>query len=134
MGDPVKIDDLARLMIRLAGLDPRSGDNPTGDIEIVYTGLRPGEKLYEELLLGANTTETEHPRIMRSGEPLLPSAELWQELDALSEALESRDLDTIRDILKRTVEGYRPGAGMSEIDVDSDFDQKLWAPASRTLH
>lgn len=134
MGDPVKIDDLARLMIRLAGLDARSGDNPGGDIEIIYTGLRPGEKLYEELLLGANTTGTEHPRIKRSGEPLMPSAELWQELDSLSEALESRDLDAIRDILKRTVEGYRPGAGMAEADIDTDLKEDLWAPVSRTLH
>lgn len=132
MGDPVKIDDLARLMIRLAGLRPGSGDNP-GDIEIVYTGLRPGEKLYEELLLGANTTETEHPRIKRSGEPWLPAEELWQELEALSEAIDSRDLDAIREILKRTVEGYRPGEGMSELDVDTS-DPKLWAPVSRTLH
>ena len=132
MGDPVKIDDLARLMIRLAGLEARSGDESGGDIEIVYTGLRPGEKLYEELLLGANTTSTEHPRIKRSGEPWLPSAELWQELEQLREAIKSGDLDAIRDILKRTVEGYRPGAGMAE--PEREAKEKLWAPPSRTLH
>ncbi|MCV0370265.1 nucleoside-diphosphate sugar epimerase/dehydratase [Filomicrobium sp.] len=133
MGDPVKIDDLARLMIRLAGLDPRSSENPGGDIEIVYTGLRPGEKLYEELLLGANTTGTEHPRIMRSGEPWLPSNELWHELDGLKEAMKTRDLDAIRAVLMRTVEGYQPGPVLPP-EADQDGEEKAWPPLSRMLH
>ncbi len=108
MGEPVKIDDLARLMVRLTGLDVRCQDDPDGDIEIVYCGLRPGEKLYEELLIGANTEPTEHPRIMRSGEPFLSIRELAREFDTLREAMAARDLPAIEAILSRTVEGYAP--------------------------
>lgn len=132
MGDPVKIDDLARLMIRLAGLEAQTPENPGGDIAIVYTGLRPGEKLYEELLLGANTTETEHPLIMRSGEPSLPSAELWQELDSLKDAVKLRDFDAIRAVLMRTVEGYQPSS--SVMDGKLGAAGKFWQPISRTVH
>ncbi len=106
MGDPVRIDDLARLMIHLSGLEVLTEDNPDGDIEIVYTGLRPGEKLYEELLIGANTTGTEHPRIMRSGEPYLPAAQLKHELDVLQAAMGLRDTSAIKAVLLRVVEGY----------------------------
>ena len=84
MGEPVRIDDLARLMVRLSGFDVRTADNPEGDIAIAYTGLRSGEKLYEELLIGANTKATEHPRIWRSDEPFLPSEELERELEILT--------------------------------------------------
>src|SRR5690606_1980052 len=66
MGKPVKIEDLARRMIHLMGLTVKDERNPDGDIEIVYTGLRPAEKLYEELLIGTNVTGTEHPMIMRA--------------------------------------------------------------------
>lgn len=132
MGDPVKIDDLARLMIRLAGLEAQTPENPGGDIAIVYTGLRPGEKLYEELLLGANTTETEHPLIMRSGEPSLRSAELWQELDSLRDAVKLRDFDAIRAILMRTVEGYQPSSSVT--DGKPETIGKFWQPISRTVH
>ncbi|MDX2259748.1 MAG: nucleoside-diphosphate sugar epimerase/dehydratase [Hyphomicrobiaceae bacterium] len=130
MGDPVKIDDLARLMVRLAGLDVRDGDNPSGEIEIVYTGLRPGEKLYEELLIGADTTGTEHPRILRSGEPYLTAEELWPELDVLSEAMKRRDLEAIEAVLVRTVEGYQPHAILAQGENDS----QVWPAANRTLH
>ena len=108
MGEPVRIEDLARMMIRLSGLDERSDDRPDGDIAIVYTELRPGEKLFEELLIGANTEGTEHPRILRSGEPFLPAAELKRELDVLKAAMNLRDVETIQAVLMRTVEGYRP--------------------------
>ena len=108
MGEPIKIVDLARLMIQLSGLDERDVDNPTGDIEIVYSGLRPGEKLYEELLIGTNATATEHPRIMRSGEPHLPMADLVRELAALEAAMTARDAPALQAILRRTVEGYSP--------------------------
>ena len=87
MGEPVRIDDLARLMIRLSGLDVKTAENPDGDIAIAYTGLRPGEKLYEELLIGANTKATEHPRIWRSDEPFLPAEELERELELLKAAM-----------------------------------------------
>ena len=72
MGTPVKIDDLARTMIRLSGLEVRDEDHPEGDIAIEYIGLRRGEKLYEELLIGENTTGTSHPRIFKNSEPILP--------------------------------------------------------------
>lgn len=137
MGDPIKIDDLARLMIRLAGMELRSEETPNGDIEIVYTGLRPGEKLYEELLLGANTTGTEHPRILRSGEPFLAADELWRELETLSEAMKRRDLDAIHAVLKSTVEGYccgGPEVVESDESPEAAKDAKVFAPVSRTLH
>lgn len=133
MGDPIKIDDLATLMVRLAGLDLRTEDTPNGEIEIVYTGLRPGEKLYEELLLGANTTGTEHSRILRSGEPFLTADALWRELDTLREAMSRRDLETIKSILSRTVEGYSSGEAEEE-QQDGDNEKPVFAPLSRTLH
>ena len=133
MGDPIKIDDLATLMVRLAGLDLRTEDTPNGEIEIVYTGLRPGEKLYEELLLGANTTGTEHSRILRSGEPFLTADALWRELDTLREAMSRRNLETIKSILSRTVEGYSSGEAEEE-QQDGDNEKPVFAPLSRTLH
>ncbi|WP_348240277.1 polysaccharide biosynthesis protein, partial [Salmonella enterica] len=72
MGEPVRILDLARRMIHLMGATVRDEDNPDGDIEIKFTGLRPGEKLYEELLIGSNVAGTDHPSIMRADEPHLP--------------------------------------------------------------
>ncbi len=74
MGEPVKIDDLARSMIRLMGLEVRDASHPDGDIAIEYVGLRDGEKMYEELLIGENIIPTEHARIMRSHEPFLRTA------------------------------------------------------------
>lgn len=100
MGEPVKIDDLARSMIRLM--------DPDRDISIEYVGLRPGEKLHEELLLGANVTKTEHPRILKSQEPCMPAKELEAVLDALRAAMETDDVQAIRSVLLRSVEGYRP--------------------------
>jgi FlaA1/EpsC-like NDP-sugar epimerase len=127
MGEPVKIHDLAQLMIRLTGLEVRSDERPDGDIAIVYTGLRPGEKLYEELLIGANTQGTEHPRIMRSDEPFLSQDDLDLELGQLRKAMAGRDFAAIETILLRTVEGFRPddvsansvnGAGLPFETVD----------------
>lgn len=130
MGEPVKIDDLARLMIRLVGLELKSEQNPAGDIEIIYTGLRPGEKLYEELLIGANTTATEHPRILQSGEPFLPKDELLHELEVLRAAMEKRDLSAIQAVLLSTVEGYQAAADPATAATAA----KVWTAASRTLH
>ncbi|MBX9925274.1 MAG: polysaccharide biosynthesis protein [Hyphomicrobiaceae bacterium] len=130
MGEPVKIDDLARLMVRLTGLDVRTKDDPDGDIEVVYCGLRPGEKLYEELLIGANTEPTEHPRIMRSGEPFLSIRELAREFDTLRQAMAARDLPAIEAILSRTVEGYQSAPNS---DRPARVVASTAAP-SRTLH
>ncbi len=108
MGEPVRIDDLARSMIRLMGHEVRDAEHPEGNIAIAYTGLRPGEKLYEELLLGENAKPTEHPRILKSHEPFLPAAALARELEALRVAMDAGDGAAIHDALTRTAEGYRP--------------------------
>jgi UDP-N-acetylglucosamine 4,6-dehydratase len=134
MGEPVRIDDMARLMVRLTGLEVKDPQSPDGDIAIVYTGLRPGEKLYEELLIGANTTATEHPRILRSDEPLLATDLLERELALLRAAMEMRDLETIQAVLMRTVEGYHsePEAAAGE---EAEAPRSLWqSPSPRTLH
>ena len=131
MGDAVKIDDLARLMVHLSGLEVRDAENPDGDIEITYTGLRPGEKLYEELLIGDRTTGTEHPRILKSDEPFLPQAELDRELEVLRAAMAARDSDAIQAMLVRTVEGYQPP---SEVPAEDAGSRGAWGPTTRTLH
>jgi FlaA1/EpsC-like NDP-sugar epimerase len=131
MGEPVRIDDLARLMIRLTGLEVRTPETPEGDIAIVYTGLRPGEKLYEELLIGANTKATEHPRILRSDEPFLPRADLERELGLLKAAMNARDVETMHSVLMRTVEGYHSEATPAQ---DGEQPRSAWSPSSRTLH
>lgn len=109
MGESVKIDNLARQLIRLSGLELRDETNPLGDIAISYIGLRPGEKLYEELLIGEQTSKTEHPRILKSDEPFLPPAALAAELAALKVALANHDGAAVRALLLRSVEGYDPG-------------------------
>ena len=108
MGEPVRIDEMARKMIKLMGGEVRDEQNPGGDIAIVYSGLRPGEKLYEELLIGDNTTATEHPRIQQSLEPAMTPADLAREFDALQGVLGLDDVEAIQAVLKRTVEGYVP--------------------------
>ena len=108
MGEPVRIDDLARKMIRLMGRSVRDDANPDGDIAIVHTGLRPGEKLYEELQIGANLTRTPHPRINRCIEPALTPAELAREFDALQAVLLLDDMTALQAVLTRNVEGYQP--------------------------
>ncbi|MFM2036839.1 MAG: hypothetical protein RL459_2104 [Pseudomonadota bacterium] len=108
MGEPVKIIDLARRMVELSGLSIRDTDHPQGDIEIAITGLRPGEKLYEELLIGDNPLPTEHLRIMKSHEDFFQLEELQQRLDALSGAVSTNDVPQIRTLLKELVPGYRP--------------------------
>lgn len=130
MGDPVRIDDLARLMVRLSNLEVRDASNPNGDIEIVYTGLRPGEKLYEELLIGAHTQTTEHIRIFKSDEPIIPMIQLKHELDQLKAATLARDRAAVQAILARTVEGYRPGS-----EERGSIAAEGWSPGlSQTLH
>lgn len=111
MGDPVKIDDLARSMIRLMGQEVRDAAYPHGDIAIEYIGPRDGEKLYEELLIGEDVTPTAHPRIMRSNEPFLQRAELEAVLEELAAAMEGGSVEAIRAALARGVENYRPARG-----------------------
>lgn len=108
MGEPVKIVDLAEKMIRLSGLSVRDERNPHGDIAIEFTGLRPGEKLYEELLIGEDVKSTEHPMIMRAEEDMLPWEELKARLQALLGAVKDDDYARVRVLLRETVHGYVP--------------------------
>ena len=108
MGEPVRIIDLARRMVELSGLREKNEQNPNGDIEIQITGLRPGEKLYEELLIGDNAQPTEHARIMRALEDCLPWAELQDVLSALDQAMTANDVTALRAMLQVHVHGYEP--------------------------
>lgn len=108
MGQPVRILDLATKMIQLSGLTIRNEENPNGDIAIQFTGLRAGEKLYEELLIGDNVSGTEHPMIMRAHEDLLPWEEVCQLLRKLEKAARENDYATIRVLLLKYVSGYKP--------------------------
>jgi FlaA1/EpsC-like NDP-sugar epimerase len=108
MGEPVKIIDLARRMVELSGLTVRDEADPSGDIELAVTGLRPGEKLYEELLIGDNPKPTQHPRIMKAHEQFLSWPELLQRLNALQLAIGVNDVPAIRGLLQQLVSGYQP--------------------------
>jgi FlaA1/EpsC-like NDP-sugar epimerase len=108
MGDPVRIADLARQMIELSGLRVRDDHNPDGDIAIQYTGLRPGEKLYEELLINSDDYPTQHPLIRRASEPMHPSQELQRLVEALSQASARWDEAATSALLRRLVPEYRP--------------------------
>jgi len=108
MGSPVKIVDLAEKMIRLSGLSVRSESNPHGDIAIEFSGLRPGEKLYEELLIGDNVQPTEHPMIMRANEEYLAWDVFKERLASLLTAVEADDFVRVRQLLRETVSGYVP--------------------------
>ena len=107
MGEPVKIDDLARTMIRLSGKDVCDEGNPNGDIEVQYIGLRPGDKMYEELLIEGNVIGSRHPYIMRLSEPsCIGMKELTKALEALGEAMRKADIGKLNNVLQNVVEGY----------------------------
>ncbi len=108
MGESVKIIDLARRMIELSGLAVKDEQNSDGDIEIEITGLRPGEKLYEELLIGDNPKPTSHSRIMKAHEEFIPWAELVDRLKSLEMALNVNDVGVIRVMMQQLVVGYSP--------------------------
>jgi FlaA1/EpsC-like NDP-sugar epimerase len=108
MGSPVRIADLAKRMILLAGYSIRDDKHPDGDIEIRFTGLRPAEKLFEELLIGKNVTGTEHPRILRAMEHSLSWEQMRQVLDDLAACSARFDCERAREILVRAVPEYRP--------------------------
>jgi FlaA1/EpsC-like NDP-sugar epimerase len=129
MGTPVKIDDLARTMVRLSGLEMRDETHPDGDIAIEYVGLRRGEKLYEELLIGENTTGTSHPRIFKNSEPILPYEELTAALERLEDAIQRMDEADVQELLRTTVEGYVPASTDHTVPAKGE-----WQPVSRTLH
>ena len=106
MGQPVKIMDMARRMVELSGMTVRDEANPDGEIEIKVTGLRPGEKLYEELLIGDNPTPTDHPRIMKAHEDFLDWPALDVQLQALRQAADRNDVIAIKTVLQACVHGY----------------------------
>ncbi len=108
MGEPVKIIDLAKRMVELSGLGLKNEANPRGDIELQVTGLRPGEKLYEELLIGDNPLPTSHARIMKAHEDFLSWDVLQAKLTDLGLALDANDVPSIRSRLKDLVPGYQP--------------------------
>jgi len=108
MGQPVKIIDLARRMVELSGLTVKDEKNPNGDIEIVISGLRPGEKLYEELLIGDNPKPTSHERIMKAHEEFTPWEELESKLNSLQMALNLNEVSVIRLMMKQLILGYTP--------------------------
>ena len=108
MGQPIKILDLAIKMIRLSGLEVKDKEHPNGDIEIIFTGLRPGEKLYEELLIGDSVFNTEHELILRSEEEMIAWSELEVILEKLTSSIISRDYQAVRGILLEAVPGYTP--------------------------
>ena len=115
MGEPVRILDLAQHMIRLSGLEVRDEEHPDGDIEIKITGLRPGEKLYEELLIGDKVSETSHPAIMRAEEETLDWSRIETYLARLEQAAQNHEQQTIRDILLEAVKGFKPQCGIEDI-------------------
>jgi len=112
MGEPVRIKDLAEQMVRLSGLSLRDARNPNGEIAITCTGLRPGEKLYEELLIDAKSEATKHPLIFRAQEQTLPPKVLWPRLDALDAAIGVQDVEAALALLAELVPEWQQGDGV----------------------
>lgn len=128
MGQPVRIMDLAWRMVELSGLTVQNEANPEGDIEIQISGLRPGEKLYEELLIGDNPTATTHPRIMKAHDEFLPWSELEGKLNTLAIALNVNDVDVIRAMLEQLVSGYCPDVNIVDwvyLEQQSEVDESV---------
>jgi FlaA1/EpsC-like NDP-sugar epimerase len=123
MGEPVKILDLATRMVHLSGLEVQGDSDSSDAIEIQHVGLRPGEKLYEELLIGSNVEGTQHPLIMRAQETEIEWAELQKLLLALENACERFDYEKVRALLLKTVVEYAPQCGIE------DF---LWQASSKS--
>jgi UDP-N-acetylglucosamine 4,6-dehydratase len=115
MGEPIRIIDLAKRMIHLSGLEIKDDTHPNGDIEIHFTGLRAGEKLYEELLIGDSVSKTTHPRIMRAEESMIPWAELENRIKALEQATRDDDFEQIRIILQQAVSGFVPQCEIGDL-------------------
>ncbi|MRJ19836.1 polysaccharide biosynthesis protein [Pseudomonas haemolytica] len=124
MGEPVRIIELAEKMIHLSGLSVRSEKNPHGDIAIEFSGLRPGEKLYEELLIGDNVVATRHPMIMSADEDNLAWDVLKVKLTELLSAVDQDDYTRVRQLLRDTVSGYAPDGEI----VDWIYQQRRLEP------
>ena len=124
MGEPVKIADFATKMIHLTGLEVKSIENPHGDIEIEYTGLRPGEKLYEELLVGDNVYATDHPRIMTANEISLPWGEMSVLLDNFNQACQDFDAEKVQSLLQCSATAYQPSSELCDLVWSEHEDSK----------
>ena len=122
MGEPIRIYDLARRMIHLSGLEVKDEKRPNGEIEINFIGLRPGEKLYEELLIGDKVSDTSHKRIMRAEEQVIPWAELETLLGTLKSATINEDFERVRSVLKYAVTGYAPQCEVEDLLWKRDLD------------
>jgi FlaA1/EpsC-like NDP-sugar epimerase len=125
MGEPVKIVDLAKHMVHLSGLEVKDVGHPEGDIEIQYTGLRPGEKLYEELLLGDNVSGTEHPRILRAEETALSWEDTQVFLNDLDNACHHYLCNQVKELLLNAPTGYFPG---------TEIQDRVWLYNQKKLH
>lgn len=123
MGKPVKIDEMARHMIRLSGLTVADEEHPEGDIEIVYPGLRSGEKLYEELLIDGDVTNTRHSRIMCAQESSIPLPELKQFIHQFEALAEQGDTGALIQLFKQLVDGYQPEAERAGRIADDQVDE-----------
>ncbi len=121
MGEPIKIYDLAKKMIHLTGLEVKDKSNPKGDVEIQITGLRPGEKLYEELLIGGNVSDTDNPLIMRAEEDMLAWEELELILNDLELAIMECNHEQLRKLLIQAVPGFKPQCGVEDLLYKEEF-------------
>jgi len=121
MGEPVRIVDLARTMIAMSGLSERTPENPRGDIEISYVGLRPGEKLYEELFAGDSAVPSRHPRIMTTSEYVVEPDVLGRELAYLKVACATNDVAMIKFVVQKLVRGYKPSFGGAETEQGAEM-------------
>ena len=120
MGEPVKIFDLAKKMIELSGLKVMDADNLNGDIEIKFTGLRPGEKLYEELLVDGKMKKTRNKLIMRAEEPMIEWSELALILEELNEACLKNHTSGVRKIISKLVPGFKPQSQILDFTEQTD--------------
>lgn len=132
MGEPVRVYDLACNLVELSGLSVRSEANPDGDIEIVTVGMRPGEKLFEELLIGNNPRPTAHPRIMMASEPFLPLPQLEPRLEEIAALIAGGEIAKLRELLRELVPEYAPVSDIVDyvyVERGESFDPLMLAKA-----
>jgi FlaA1/EpsC-like NDP-sugar epimerase len=126
MGAPVKIVDLAYKMTHLMGLTIKDDDNPTGDIAIKFSGLRPGEKLYEELLIDDKAKRTFHERILRANERYLPWPDVAKILESLTVAMSNADIPKIKKLLIDAPLDYKPDEPIEPTTSDSEYIEPIY--------
>jgi len=142
MGESIKIDELARSMIHLSGLEVYEDENLDGDIAIEYTGLRPGEKLYEELLIGDNVSGTEHPKIMRAAEEKISWEKLLEFRSRFEVAIKNIEIDSMKMLLEEVVHGYKADKDIVDpvwnqnrlIDIHGSGHENMSVKADKSIH